>query len=180
MIRLKAATLSAVAALLSAPAQANDGAPPHTFEGSGPGPVLELNDQGKPTFQAVPEPRTPVTPGPEPVAAPAPVRAPAPVVAPAPVAPAPAPAPAPVATPAPAPVTSQPASPGAVLQPAQGGQVLQAPPIVTPVTTAPLQWETPPQGQSPFADQKPVPASEPEPAKSCTKEEFDRGMCIVR
>jgi hypothetical protein len=224
VIRLKAVTLSAVAALLSAPALANDGAPPYTFEGSGPGPVLELNDQGKPNFQAVPEPATRAAPAPEPVTAPArapapvtapaparapapapasvgvpaPARTPAPVVAPttgpapttapaprtapAPLAPAPATVPAPVAAPAPAPVTSQPASPGAVLQPAQGQQGIQAPPIVTPVNTAPLQWETPPQGQSPFADPKPAPMQEPAaaPAQSCTKEAFDRGMCVVR
>jgi hypothetical protein len=204
VIRLRAVTICA-AALLSAAAQANDGAPPYTFEGA-PGPVLELNDQGKPSFQAEPRSARPATPAPAPapaalpapparpappapVATPTPVVPPAPVAAPAPVAPparvavpAPVAPPAPVAmpVPAPAPVVRQPAPPAPVAQPGQAGTAPQEPAAVTPVTTAPLQWETPPQGKSPFADPEPVKMFEPEPPKACTKEAFDRGMCVAR
>jgi hypothetical protein len=186
VIRLKAVTFSAAAALLSAAAQANDGAPPYTFEGS-PGPVIELNDQGKPSFQA--EPARRAAPAPAPAIPPAPVAPPAPVVTPTPVAP-PAPVatptpvapPAPVAmpVPAPAPVVRQPAPPAPIAQPEQAGPAPQDPAAVKPVTTAPLQWETPPQGKSPFADPEPVKMFEPEPPKACTKEAFDRGLCVTR
>ncbi len=206
MIRLRAVTFCAAAALLSAAAQANDGTPPYTFEGL-PGPVMELNDQGKPSFQAEPEPARPSTSAPAPAAMPAPAARPAPVAPPAPVAspapvapPAPIAAPAPVApparvavpapvappapvampVPAPAPVVRQQTPPAPIAQPGQAGPAPEEPVVVRPVTTAPLQWETPPQGKSPFADPEPVKMFEPEPPKACTKEAFDRGMCVAR
>lgn len=182
MIRSKAVSLAALTTLLTLPAHANDGAPPYTFEGS-PGPVLELNDQGKPAYQAEPEAARPAAPAPRRVATPASVATPAAAVTPAPVpAPvrAPAPAQAPVVSPVPAPVISQPVTPGAVLQPVQAPQPLQAPAIVTPVTAAPLQWENPPQGVPPFADPAPAPVTPPESARSCTREAFDRGLCVAR
>jgi hypothetical protein len=79
-------------------------------------------------------------------------------------------------------VILQPAVPAAAVLPARVAPVVEAPPVVTPVTPPPLQWETPPQGKSPFSDLEPVPAPlfEPEPAKPCTKEAFDRGMCVTR
>jgi hypothetical protein len=79
-------------------------------------------------------------------------------------------------------VILQPAVPAAAVLPARVAPVVEAPPVVTPVTPPPLQWETPPQGRPPFSDQEPVsaPLFQPEPVKPCTKEEFDRGMCVVR
>jgi hypothetical protein len=198
VIRLQAAILGAIVALVSAAAQANDGAPPYTFEGSGPGPVLELNDQGSPTFQAVPEPVHPAAVPPAPNAPAAPAAVPAPAKAPVPVA-APAPAPAPtvtapasVAAPTPAPVIRPPIISPSLAQPPQQESARPAPPIVAPVTSGSLQWETPPQGRSPFAEPEPerepereaepVPMFEPKPEapKACTREDFERGLCIVR
>jgi hypothetical protein len=69
--------------------------------------------------------------------------------------------------------------PAAGAQPARVEQAAEAPPVVTPVNPAP-QWESPPQGKPPFADQEPVQFFEPEPPKACTKEAFDRGMCVAR
>jgi hypothetical protein len=83
-------------------------------------------------------------------------------------------------------VSSQPVAPRPIAQPPQQEPSNSAPPIVAPVTAGSLQWETPPQGKSPFAEPepepKPVPMFEPKPEapKACTREEFERGMCIVR
>jgi hypothetical protein len=62
------------------------------------------------------------------------------------------------------------------------GQAPEAPSSV-PSGIAPLQWENPPQGKSPFGDQQPaqpVQMFEPDPPKTCTREAFDRGLCVVR
>jgi hypothetical protein len=82
---------------------------------------------------------------------------------------------APAQTAPPSPVTAPSAAPPLSVTPAPA-----EPPVVTPVTPAPYQWESPPQGKSPFADQEPVKMFEPEAPKPCTKEAFDRGLCVTR
>ena len=164
MIRSKAATFCALVTLLGV-ARANDGAPPYTFEGS-VGPVMELNDQGMPSLQALPEEAKPAAPAPvvPPANAPARIAPPPPVSLPAPVA-------------APATGDGLPAHSAPIVQPVQ---TRAAPTVVTPVTTSPPQWQTPAQGKSPFADQEPAKIFENEPPRPCTKETFDRGLCVAR